>query len=167
MTGRVTLRQVVPEDVPSFYAYQSDPQARELAAVPARDRPAFDTHWRRIIADDTGTARTILIDGEIAGYVLCFGPSEDREVGYWIGRPYWGRGVATRALSIFLAEVRERPLHAHVAEHNAASVRVLEKCGFKRLGEPDLGPDGIAELHLELGQLEHLAALVNETPEKP
>jgi RimJ/RimL family protein N-acetyltransferase len=150
VTQRVTLRQVRPEDVPSFYAYQSDPQARELAAVPARDRPAFDAHWRRIIADDIGTARTILLDGEIAGYVMCFGSAEHREVGYWIGRSYWGRGVATRALSSFLAEIRDRPLHAHVAEHNAASMRVLEKCGFRRSGEPRVAADGIAELHLEL-----------------
>ena len=162
MRPRLTLRQVLPEDVPSFYAYQSDPQASELAAVPARDRPAFDTHWGSIIADETGTARTILLDGEIAGYLLCFGSSEDRQVGYWIGRPYWGRGVATRALGLFLAEVRERPLHAHVAEHTAASIRVLEKCGFTRCGELLVAPDGITELHLELvtprGRLANRAA---------
>jgi RimJ/RimL family protein N-acetyltransferase len=151
VTPRVALRQVLPEDVPSFYAYQDDPQARGLAAVPARDRPAFDAHWRRIIAGETGTARTILLDGELAGYVLCFGPSEAREVGCWIGRPYWGRGVATEALSLFLVDIHERPLHAHVAEHNAASIRVLEKCGFRRCREPLAAPDGITELHLELG----------------
>jgi hypothetical protein len=47
--------------------------------------------------------------------------------------------------------IHKRPLHAHVAERNAASIRVLEKCGFTRCGEPLVAPDGITELHLELG----------------
>jgi RimJ/RimL family protein N-acetyltransferase len=50
---------------------------------------------------------------------------------YWIGRSYWGRGIATAALSAFLAVERSRPLNAHVASDNVASRRVLEKCGFR------------------------------------
>jgi RimJ/RimL family protein N-acetyltransferase len=52
-------------------------------------------------------------------------------VGYWIGKEYWGRGIATAALQEFLTHLKMRPLHAYVAKHNKASIRVLEKCGFK------------------------------------
>jgi RimJ/RimL family protein N-acetyltransferase len=76
--------------------------------------------------------------------------SGQREVGYWIGSEYWGKGIATRALAAFLEHDRTRPLHARVAKHNVASVRVLEKCGFTVIGE-GTGDDGVEELVLELG----------------
>jgi RimJ/RimL family protein N-acetyltransferase len=57
------------------------------------------------------------------------------EVTYWIGKEYWGNGVATRALSAFLESARVRPLHARAAKDNVASLRVLEKCGFVITGE--------------------------------
>ena len=62
------------------------------------------------------------------------------------------RPIATRALAAFLRIVNERPLHAHVAKHNVASIRVLEKCGFKLEGEESVEFDGkdIAELVLIL-----------------
>jgi len=53
-------------------------------------------------------------------------------LGYWVGREFWGRGVATQALALLVDEVSTRPLYAHVAAHNVGSIRVLEKCGFRR-----------------------------------
>jgi RimJ/RimL family protein N-acetyltransferase len=67
----------------------------------------------------------------VAGNVVSFVQSGEREVGYWIGNEYWGTGVATQALSGFLNHVDTRALYAHVARHNVASIRVLEKCGFE------------------------------------
>src|SRR5215218_9325330 len=55
------------------------------------------------------------------------GEPGEREVTYWIGRSYWGKGIATDALTAFLAVERSRPLHARVASDNVASRRVLEK----------------------------------------
>jgi RimJ/RimL family protein N-acetyltransferase len=72
----------------------------------------------------------------VAGNVVCFEHSGKREVGYWIAKDHWGKGVATKALSRFLDQVTERPLYAGVAKHNIASIRVLEKCGF-RFSEED------------------------------
>ena len=60
-------------------------------------------------------------------------------MGYWIGREYWGRGVATAALRSLLEVIPERPLHPLVAAGNAGSIRVLEKCGFVRDGEDEEG----------------------------
>ena len=58
-----------------------------------------------------------------------------REVTYWIGREDWGRGIATRALQEFLQLEATRPLYAPAASDNAASIRVLTKCGFLIVGE--------------------------------
>lgn len=101
-----------------------------MAAFPSRDRPAFDAHWAKVLADPSLVARTVVADGRVAGNVVCFGPPEERQIGYWLGRQYWGRGIATRAVAAFLEVVRHRPLFGHVVRHNVASIRVLEKCGF-------------------------------------
>jgi RimJ/RimL family protein N-acetyltransferase len=62
-------------------------------------------------------------------------PPAKREFGYWLGREFWGKGIATEALSQFFGVVKTRPLFAHVAKHNIASRRVLEKCGFMVIRE--------------------------------
>jgi RimJ/RimL family protein N-acetyltransferase len=139
MTNDVLLRDVVDKDLPVFFEHQVDPDATHMAAFPSRDRAAFMAHWTRILADETVVKKTILYDGHVAGNVVSFESSGKREVGYWIGKESWGRGIATRALSEFLGHVKTRPLYAHVAKHNLASLRVLEKSGFTLYGE-DLVP---------------------------
>lgn len=137
----VTLREVIESDLPVFFEHQLDPDATRMAAFPARDREAFTAHWIKILGDEAVIKRTILYDGQVAGHIVCFGPSGERQVGYWIGKTFWGKGIATRALAAFLELVEERPLYAHVASHNLASLRVLEKCGFSVIGQaiaPDL-----------------------------
>lgn len=134
VAGRVALREVHDEDLPIFYEQQLDPEAAAMAAFPPRDRETFMAHWARILADPTVIVRTVVADGEVAGNLVCWKHDGERKVGYWIGKPFWGRGIATRALSTFLREVTERPLHAHVARHNVASRRVLAKCGFVEAG---------------------------------
>lgn len=124
------LRGVTEDDLPIFFEHQRDPEANRMAAFPPRDRDAFMAHWTTILRDASVVTRTVLLDGEVAGNVVVFDFEDRREVGYWIGRVFWGKGVATSALRAFLAEVTERPLYAGVAEHNIASIRVLEKCGF-------------------------------------
>jgi RimJ/RimL family protein N-acetyltransferase len=131
------LREVRAGDLPIFYAQQADPVANRMAAFPARERDAFLTHWAEILADPTVTARTVLLDGRVAGHVVSFERNDRREVGYWVGRELWGRGVASRALAAFLGLDPTRPLYAGVAPHNAASIRVLQKCGFTVTGEEE------------------------------
>ncbi len=109
----------------------------ELGRGPARDREAFDAHWRRLLADDSLTKKTILYEGEVAGNVGCWEQEGRRLIGYWIGREFWGKGLATRALQELTGEVTLRPLHAWVATSNVASIRVLEKCGFVRVGSQE------------------------------
>jgi len=57
-------------------------------------------------------------------------------VTYWLGKQFWGTGLATRALSAFLAHANPtRPISACAAKDNIGSLRVLERCGFKIIGE--------------------------------
>lgn len=140
-TGDVLLRDVRDDDLPIFFDHQADPAANHMAAFPARDREAFMAHWTKIAVDATVITRTVVFDGHVAGNVVSWERSGERAVGYWIGREYWGQGVATRALSKFLGLVKMRPLYAHVAKHNLASLRVLQKCGFSISNEATVASD--------------------------
>lgn len=133
MSGQVELREVRESDLPSFYEDQADPDASRMAAVASRDEEAFRAHWQKILADESTLVRTILYDGAVAGNVVSFERDGLREVGYWIARDHWGKGIATQALDAFLAEDGTRPIYARVASDNFGSVRVLEKCGFETL----------------------------------
>ncbi|HSH38193.1 MAG TPA: GNAT family protein [Chthoniobacterales bacterium] len=134
----VSLRPVEPGDLPLFFEHQRDPIAVAMVAYDSRDRAAFDQHWAKILADETGLIRTIVATFDdlpesqehVAGNIVSWNSHGQREIGYWIDRAYWGRGVATAALSGFLRLEQTRPLHAGVAKHNAASIRVLQNCGF-------------------------------------
>lgn len=135
VSEHVSLREVTERDLDILYQHQLDAGAAGMAAMTPRSHTAFLAHWRRILADPTVVARAVVVDGEVAGNVLSFLREGKREVGYWIGRRHWGGGVGTAALSKLLDLLEERPLYAHVAKHNPASVRVLEKCGFEVVGE--------------------------------
>ena len=137
----VQLRDIVESDLPVFFEQMRDPEACHMVAFTVEDpadRAAFDARWARILADDSITKKTILVDGQVAGQVTGFEQFGKPSVGYWVGREFWGRGIATRALSAFLKIVKERPLYARAAKDNVASLRVLEKCGFTITGE-DVG----------------------------
>jgi RimJ/RimL family protein N-acetyltransferase len=141
MRSDVSLRMVTEADLPILFEQQSDPDATRMAAFSARDREAFSAHWTRIQTDGTVTIRTIQWNGQVAGNIVSWELSGERLVGYWIGKEYWGKGIATRALSEFLGYEKARPLYARVAKHDVASLRVLEKCGFTMHGEEGGGPD--------------------------
>ena len=133
----VTLRAVSEADLDAFFEHQRDPAATAMADFPARDREAFDAHWARLLRDGSVVARTIVVDGAVAGNLVSFPDEDRREVGYWIGREFWGGGVASGALALFLEDEARRPLWAATSPANAASQRVLEKCGFVRRGMRD------------------------------
>ena len=136
MTNTIELRDVLASDLPVFFQQQLDPEATQMAAFPARNEEAFMSHWKnRVLADDSVLVKTILMNGEIAGNIVCFEQLGEREVGYWLGKEYWGKGIATQALRQFLRQIPTRPLYAHVAKHNVGSKRVLEKCGFSIMAE--------------------------------
>ena len=129
------LRDVVETDLPLFYQDQLDPEAIHMVAFTPREREVFDQHWLGTLADPTIKKQTVVYQDEVAGYVLVFNRSGEREIGYWISKKFWGQGIASRAVMDFLQLETARPLCAHIAKHNKASMRVLEKCGFRIVGE--------------------------------
>jgi RimJ/RimL family protein N-acetyltransferase len=133
----LTLREVRDEDLPLLFEQWADPVAVHMAAFTAPDHmewDAFERRWSRLRADEAVLNRAVVVDDEVAGTIGSWGGPGEREVTYWIGRSFWGKGIATAALHAFLTVDRSRPLHAHVASDNVGSRRVLEKCGFRVIG---------------------------------
>jgi len=135
LTNNVILRDITASDLPILFEQQADPESSAMAAFPSRDRETFDAHWAKIMANETVIIKIIEVDGQVAGHLVSWEVEGGREVGYWLGKELWGKGIATKALSQFLDVVKTRPLSAHAAKHNIGSRRVLEKCGFTVVGE--------------------------------
>ena len=162
MTSTILLRDLQDDDLPIFFQQELDSEARHMAAFVPKDpadMDAFMAHWDRIRNKEGVTIRTVLFDGEVAGQIICFEMSGEPHVSYWIGKEYWGKGIATGALKLFLEHLSERPLYARVVQDNIASLRVLRKCGFLISGE-DSGfsesrGEEVEEFILTLGAPEH------------
>lgn len=155
----VTLRAVADADLPAIFEMRRDPEAVRMAAFTAEDpsdRAAFDAHMRRLRTSPEINMRAIVVDGQLAGTIGWFEVDGDTEVTYWLDRSVWGRGVATRALRMILAEVPVRPIYARAAADNAGSLRVLAKAGFREIGEETAYAAGrggvITEKVLRLGE---------------
>ena len=134
----ITLREVESSDLEFFYEHQLDPEAIRMAAFVSKDRKdkaVFDAHWNKILNSPQNINRTIVAEGQVAGYVACFPDGEHMEVTYWLGREFWGRGLATQALNKLLQLVAERPIFGRAATDNIGSIRGLQKCGFKIIGK--------------------------------
>ena len=144
-TRRLLLRAPAPQDIPAIAALANDEAiSRMTLRMPhpygQADAEAFVVN---VAAQDPARANTFLIEHEDLGPVGVIGLFEDSgiapEIGYWIGRPFWGRGFATEALEGALVWAGKRwrrraLLSGHFAD-NPASGRVLEKAGFLYTGE--------------------------------
>jgi RimJ/RimL family protein N-acetyltransferase len=134
----ITIREVEASDLEVFHKHQLDPEAIRMAAFVGKDRKdkaVFDAHWNKILKSPQNINRTIVADGRVAGHIACYPDGEHMEVTYWLGREFWGKGLATQALRRMLELVVERPIFARAATDNIGSIRVLQKCGFKIIGK--------------------------------
>jgi RimJ/RimL family protein N-acetyltransferase len=139
MNKELLLRDVLPDDLPIFFEQQLDQEAIHMAAFTVKDptdREAFMAHWHKILGIDTCIIKTILFNNQVAGSVSSYEEEGKPEVTYWLGRDYWGKGIATWALKeLLIYHSQKRPMYARVAKDNPGSRRVLEKCGFSIVGE--------------------------------
>jgi len=147
---KISLRDPVDDDLAIFFEHQLEPEAVAMAAFPAREKDAFFTHWReKVLPNPRNAKKTIVVDDqEIAGNIVAWTQGQQRLVGFWLGKAHWGRGIASAALEQFVRSYEtQRPLHALVVTQNVGSIRVLEKCGFRRVATetPLRGPDGVEE----------------------
>lgn len=129
--AKILLRPVLETDLPILFQQQLDPEAVAMSAYPAKDKGEFMRHWEEILKNKNVTARSILYKEKIAGHIICWKEGKyEQRIGYWVGKEFWRRGIASTAVTEFLLLIKIRPLFAEVANHNIASQKVLMKNGF-------------------------------------
>ncbi len=163
-TLQIMLRETRPEDVEIFFQQVTEPEGMRMVGSVREnhlDRAAYLARWEKILTNEKLIKRTIVVsdraDGNaggaasgdsggqvVAGSINCFErvPDPGRpctilpgpEIGYWLGRAHWGKGIASEAVRLLLIEVTRRPLYARAASDNVGSIRVLQKAGFKEIG---------------------------------
>ncbi|MEU6718554.1 GNAT family protein [Nonomuraea sp. NPDC046802] len=153
MSEPVRLRDVVEADLEAFLEHEHDPEAARRSKFPPRERERFMRHWETQILDDpTVFVQAVMVGDELAGNVVAWWEHDRRFIGYVLGRAFWGRGIGTGALGLFLAAEKTRPLYADPFGGNTASVRLLERHGFRREGVVRHGDD------------EHIMLVLREAP---
>jgi len=131
------LEKTKESDLDAMFVFQLDKDANHLAAFTSKDptnKIEYIEKWTRLLADSTVTMRTIVLSNEIAGSVVKYEMEGKAEITYWIDKQFWGMGIATMALKCFLKIEHVRPIFGRVAFDNLGSQRILEKCGFKKIG---------------------------------
>lgn len=133
----IKLRPSVVADINNFFEYQLDTEANYLAAFTAKDptdKTAYLEKYTKLLYNPTVNMQTIIVDSNVVGTVTKFEINDEAEVAFWIDKPFWGKGIATKALNIFLEIETKRPIFAHAAFDNFGSQKVLEQCGFIKIG---------------------------------
>ena len=133
----IILRPTKDSDLEIFFQFQLDKEAAYLAAFTPKDtadKTAYIERYTKYLVDPTINTQTIIMDNGIIGSIAKFIMEGDAEITYWIDKDFWGKGVATAALNQFLLIETTRPLFGRVACDNLGSHRVLEKCGFVKVG---------------------------------
>lgn len=140
-TARLHLRPFEKADAPRVAALAGDWGIASMTArIPYPYTEADAVEWLAAI-DDAEPVAAITHDGQLIG-AIGYKPTPDRrsaEVGYWLGRPYWGHGYMTEAGRAVLRHCFERERFPHLScghiSDNPRSARVIEKLGFKPTGE--------------------------------
>lgn len=135
--GEVILRKTEISDLDTFFIFQLDSEANYLAAFTPKnhtDKIAYLQKYTKFLTDPTINMRTIMMNNIIVGSVAKFEIEGEAEITYWIDKKEWGKGIATKALKNLMAIENTRPVFGRVAFDNLGSQRVLENCGFVKIG---------------------------------
>lgn len=136
-----TLRAFTEEDIEAVVPLLNDAEvARYLSSKIPFPYTQEDARWWVSTGSKEGINKAIEVDGNFAGVIGAapgaFEYERSAEVGYWLGKEYWGCGIATSALGqlthLVFSTTDIVRLYAPVFAPNVASARVLEKCGYSR-----------------------------------
>jgi RimJ/RimL family protein N-acetyltransferase len=133
----IKLRPTEFSDLEILFQFQLDKEGGYLAAFMPKnhtDLTAYLDKYQKLLNDPTVNNQTITIDNTIVGSIAKFVMQGDTEITYWIDRKFWGQGIASNSLKEFLEIEPARPIHGRVAFDNFGSQKVLEKCGFIKIG---------------------------------
>jgi ribosomal-protein-alanine N-acetyltransferase len=136
-TIEIELRPTNLNDLETLFIFQLDEEANRLAAFTSKnpsDKNAYIEKWTRLLSDEKVNSRTILLKKEIVGSIAKYEMEGDAEITYWIGKEFWGKGIATSALKKFLEIEKTRPIFGRIAFDNFGSKKVLENCLFSKIG---------------------------------
>ena len=136
--NNITLTKTEKDDLNTFFEFQLDKEANFLAAFTSKDpndKKAYIEKHTKHLTDPTINMQTIKANEEIVGSIAKFVMENEAEITYWIDRKFWGQGIATTALKKFMNNEQIRPIYGRVAFDNYGSQRVLEKCGFVKIGK--------------------------------
>lgn len=150
-TPSIKLRPTEISDLDTLFQFQLDKEGGYLAAFMPKDptdKTAYLTKHTKLLDDPTVNNQTILVDNVIVGSVAKFVMEDDAEITYWLDKKIWGQGIATKALKNFLDIETTRPIFGRVAFDNFGSQKVLEKCGFVKIGS-DKGFANARQLEIE------------------
>jgi ribosomal-protein-alanine N-acetyltransferase len=133
----ITLTKTTPDDLHHLYQIQLDDDANHMAAFTSESGKEFSLYFEKYakhLDDPNISMWTIRLKQRIVGSVAKFVIAEDAGITYWIDKEFWGQGIATEALMQLLQHETVRPIYGYVAFDNSGSQRVLEKCGFRKIG---------------------------------
>ena len=136
-TIEIELKRTNQNDLETLFLFQLDKDANYLAAFTSKnpsDKNAYIEKWTRLLSDEKINVRTILLKNKIVGSIAKFEMEGNAEITYWIGKEFWGKGIASTALKKFLEIEKTRPLFGRIAFDNLGSQKVLENCGFSKIG---------------------------------
>ena len=146
-TDRLSLRWISPADTDAFYAIYSNPEVmRYWSTPPLADRESaaqlitkIEADWKSRAILKWGIAR--LTDNQLIGSITLFNLDFDHrrcEIGYALGRAYWGQGYMNEALNAVLKfafeDLKLHRIEADVDPRNANSIKTVERLGFQREG---------------------------------
>lgn len=147
-TDRIYLRRWLESDAEALYKYASDPEVGPLAGWPAHQSIEESRQvLSEIFNNDTTWAIVLKETDEAIGAMGYFTHDtsnipigvNDCEVGYWVGKPHWNKGICTEALRLMLDYCKNVKHFDNIwSDHftgNPASGRVMVKCGFKDTGK--------------------------------
>lgn len=131
------IRKTQKEDLNTLFDFQADDDAGRMAAFVSntwKDREGYIAKWERLLQDDSVNSYTILHNGIIVGSVGTWMMDNERQITYGVDKAFWGQGIATAALALFLKKVDEYPLYGRAASDNIRSIKMLERAGFVKTG---------------------------------